>query len=161
MTHPLRSRLSSRAGRSGRRALVAACMAFAAAGLVVATHSVAMAQSTAPAASAPAAVAPAAGAGTGYTAADGAALFGTVGCSDCHGAQGQGDFGPRLVGSAQTTDPKSLVNRILFGGGAMPGLGDQLSDLQIAAVVNYVRTTLNTYTDTITPDVVTAIRSQK
>lgn len=159
MTHRFRSLLSP--GRAGRRTIVAISLALSAMALPGA-QGAAFAQTTPPAAAAPvAAAAPATGAGSGFTAADGAALFGTVGCSDCHGAQGQGDFGPRLVGSALTTDPKSLVTRILYGGGAMPGLGDQLTDQQIAAVVNYVRTTLNTYTDTITPDAVTAIRSQK
>jgi mono/diheme cytochrome c family protein len=71
-----------------------------------------------------------------------------------------GDFGPRLVGSTVIINPKSLATRILFGGGAMPGFSDQLSDAQVAAIVNFVRTSLNTQTDTIGADVVAAARGQ-
>jgi mono/diheme cytochrome c family protein len=85
-------------------------------------------------------------------------VFHSVGCSDCHGPEGKGDFGPNLIGSPATKDPKGLITRVLFGGGAMPGLGDQLTDDQAAAVVNFVRTKLNTNTDLVTSADVTAIR---
>jgi mono/diheme cytochrome c family protein len=95
------------------------------------------------------------------SAAAGAALFnGDAGCGGCHGAQGQGDFGPRLAGATIVQEPATIIRQVIFGGGAMPALGDQLSDAQIAAVVNYVRTQLNTYTDTVTADDVTKIRNQ-
>lgn len=79
-------------------------------------------------------------------------------CSGCHGEHGEGDVGPVLVGSAAAQDPKTLINRILYGGNEMPGFADQLSDVQIAAVVNYVRNGLNSYPGTVDPATVKSVR---
>jgi alcohol dehydrogenase (quinone), cytochrome c subunit len=80
-------------------------------------------------------------------------------CEKCHLASGRGGIfnGPRLVGSAvvQAVDPASLVNVILYGAQPPPVLGafagwetmnsyaDVLSDVEIAAVSNYVRSAWN------------------
>jgi alcohol dehydrogenase (quinone), cytochrome c subunit len=75
-------------------------------------------------------------------------------CEKCHGASGRGGVfsGPPLAGSAvaQAEDPASLINIILYGPKAPPGVSlgawetmpaydTVLDDAQIAAVSNYVR----------------------
>lgn len=75
-------------------------------------------------------------------------------CEECHGASGRGGMftGPPLAGSAiaQSGDPSSLVNVILYGPEApkevsfgawetMPAYHDRLDDAEIAAVSNFVR----------------------
>ena len=72
-------------------------------------------------------------------AVDGAEVFATVGCSACHGANGEGGIGPALAGNADLANAALVINQILVGGGVMPPFA-QLTDDQIAAVANYVRT---------------------
>jgi mono/diheme cytochrome c family protein len=73
-------------------------------------------------------------------AVDGAQVFATVGCSACHGANGEGGIGPALAGNADLANAALVINQVLVGGGIMPPFGAQLTDDQIAAVANYVRT---------------------
>jgi mono/diheme cytochrome c family protein len=90
---------------------------------------------------------------TGETAADGGAIF-AARCAVCHQASGMGIPGafPPLAGSNWVDGREAAVIQILLHGvqgsltvngvaynGAMPTFGDQLSDVQIAAVVSYVR----------------------
>ena len=75
----------------------------------------------------------------------GAALF-AQNCSGCHGARGEGGYGPPLAADAFP----SLVAGMVARGGAMPGAGNlamppfrrQFSDAQIAAVASYVATSI-------------------
>lgn len=67
----------------------------------------------------------------------GAELF-AQNCAVCHGEAGRGLSGPALAG-ANLADDRSVIRRVIFGGGHMPGFGSILSDEQIAAVVSYVR----------------------
>lgn len=75
-------------------------------------------------------------------------------CEKCHGESGRGGMfsGPAVAGSAiaQSQDPSSLINLILYGQGKAPGVSfgrweqmpayeSILNDAQIAAVSNYVR----------------------
>jgi mono/diheme cytochrome c family protein len=75
-------------------------------------------------------------------------------CEKCHSASGRGGMfsGPPLAGSAvaQTGDPASLINIILYGPGkpkdisfgaweTMPSYASVLDDSDIAAVSNYIR----------------------
>ena len=75
-------------------------------------------------------------------------------CAKCHMDSGRGGMfnGPPLVGSAivQHADPASLINIIMYGANApkevstgqwetMKPLGEVLTDAEIAAVANYVR----------------------
>jgi cytochrome c oxidase subunit 2 len=90
----------------------------------------------------------------------GAALFASVGCAGCHGANGQG-FGiaPALRGNSFVRSPGNIVAQILEGDGAMPPFGSALSDAEIAAIVNFVRTEMNGNVDLIDADFVAIIRS--
>jgi mono/diheme cytochrome c family protein len=77
-------------------------------------------------------------------------------CQGCHMAEAQGAEGagrypalasnPRLAGTAYVT------HLVLKGQKAMPGFGDNLSDQQVADVVNYVRTHFgNRFGGAVTP----------
>lgn len=93
---------------------------------------------------------------------DGAALYRAI-CQGCHmedgrGASGAGSY-PALAGNprlASATYPATLV---LKGRKAMPAFGRELSDAQVAAVSNYVRSHLgNHYGGVLTPADVKALR---
>jgi len=63
-------------------------------------------------------------------------------CAACHGVDGKGGVGPSMVGTAITTGPMQghvdvLVNGVQ--GSAMQAFGNQLSELDLAAVVTYER----------------------
>lgn len=91
----------------------------------------------------------AAAAGSQPVERGGAALF-AASCAPCHGAGGEGrQRNPRLVGSAVAATPGNLVFQILEGSGAMPSVAARLDDAAIAAIVNFVRGTLNGATDMI------------
>jgi mono/diheme cytochrome c family protein len=75
-------------------------------------------------------------------------------CSKCHMDSGRGGMfnGPPLVGSAiaQHADPASLINIIIYGANApkeistgqwetMKPLGEVMTDAEIAAAANYIR----------------------
>ncbi|HZW99029.1 MAG TPA: c-type cytochrome [Trueperaceae bacterium] len=70
--------------------------------------------------------------------APGAELF-AANCSGCHGDRGQGRVGPRLAGNAALRDRGYVVDRVRGGGGIMPAFRLRLSDDEIEAVVDYVR----------------------
>ena len=87
---------------------------------------------------APAAVVEAAG------GVDGATVFGDN-CAVCHGGDGSGGIGPRLAGGRVVTvypDPADQIAVVTTGRGGMPAFGEQLSEEEIAAVVDYTRTVL-------------------
>lgn len=63
-------------------------------------------------------------------------------CASCHGAAGEGGFGPELADGAvverypEVDDHRAVV---VNGRGAMPGWGDTLTEEEIDAVVRYER----------------------
>ncbi|MBT8140492.1 MAG: cytochrome c oxidase subunit II [Gammaproteobacteria bacterium] len=63
-------------------------------------------------------------------------------CAACHGVDGKGGVGPSMIGTAVTTGPmQKHVDVIVNGvqGTAMQAFGNQLSELDLAAVVTYER----------------------
>jgi len=97
-----------------------------------------------------------------FTQTDGKALYRTT-CQACHMEDGRGDKGagahPPLAGNPKMRSKHFLAGVILTGYHGMPSLGDKMSDEQIAAVTNYVRSHFrNDYSDPITPDEVAALR---
>ena len=94
---------------------------------------------------------------------DGATLYRAV-CQACHmpdarGAKGAGEY-PALAANPKLAAKQFPVARVLAGYSGMPSFGANLSDAQVAAVVNYVRTHFdNHYTDTLTADDVAAVRA--
>lgn len=85
-------------------------------------------------------------------------------CAACHmpdgkGAQGAGMY-PALAGNHNLEFADYPTHVVLNGLRAMPALGGQLDDAQIAEVVNYIRTSFgNSYVeDPATSDLVAASR---
>ena len=65
-------------------------------------------------------------------------------CAACHQVNGQGVPGafPALAGSAVAIEPANRlghIHRIIYGKNLMPAFGEQLSDVEIAAVTTYER----------------------
>ncbi len=63
-------------------------------------------------------------------------------CAACHQAKGEGVTGlfPAIAGSSIATgDVKAHINRVVNGGAGMPPFGEQLSPVDIAAVVTFQR----------------------
>jgi mono/diheme cytochrome c family protein len=81
-------------------------------------------------------------------------LFANI-CQGCHmpdgaGATGAGSYPPLAV-NPNLESGAYPISLVLNGRRAMPPFGDRLSDEQIAAVVNYIRTHFgNDYRDRVT-----------
>lgn len=70
---------------------------------------------------------------------EGAELFGSSGCTHCHGAQGNGtDQGPDLRDLRKKLKPEQITEQIKHGGKEMPAFGDSLNDGQIADLVAFL-----------------------
>lgn len=97
-----------------------------------------------------------------YTQTSGEALYRST-CQACHMADGRGAMGagahPPLAGNPKLRSKHFLAGVILTGYHGMPRFGDQMSDEQVAAVTNHVRSHFgNAYADIITPAQVAALR---
>ncbi|MBO1359715.1 cytochrome c [Acetobacter sacchari] len=96
------------------------------------------------------------------TTTDGRVLYQTL-CQACHmadakGAEGAAHF-PALSGNPKLASSSYPAYVVANGFGGMPWFADKLSDSQIAAIVNYVRTHFgNHYTDALKPSDVTKVR---
>jgi mono/diheme cytochrome c family protein len=92
---------------------------------------------------------------------DGGALYRDI-CQGCHMSNGKGASGagayPALTADRKLAAAGYPVLVVLHGQKAMPGFAGMLSDAQVAAVVNYVRTHFgNHYRDAVSAgDVQTA-----
>jgi len=97
-----------------------------------------------------------------FVPTDGATLYRTS-CQACHMAKGEGAAGagvyPALSKNAKLRTARYPVFVVTNGQKGMPPFGPMMDDAQIAAVVNYVRTSLgNDYKDVVTAADVKAIR---
>jgi len=84
-------------------------------------------------------------------------------CQGCHMPNAQGAVGagayPALAGDPRLAAAIYPLTVVLNGQRAMPPIGADLSDDQVANVVNYIRTHFgNHYKDTVTPAAVKAAR---
>ncbi|HEX7387647.1 MAG TPA: cbb3-type cytochrome c oxidase subunit II [Castellaniella sp.] len=137
-------------------------------------------QSTGMAAPAPAAPpapkgsTPAAATVASFDAANGSKLFAST-CAACHGAQGAGVPGvfPPLAGNpvVNDKDPSEHVRVVLHGlhgraingttyAAQMPSFAAQLSDAQIADIIDHERTSWGNHAPTVTAKQVAAIRAK-
>ncbi|HEV7599599.1 MAG TPA: cytochrome c [Bradyrhizobium sp.] len=97
-----------------------------------------------------------------FTEQSGEQLFANV-CQGCHmpdakGAVGAGVY-PSLAGNKNLEAAGYPVYVIVRGQRAMPAFGAMMSDDQVAAVVNYLRTHFgNGYPDSVSPEDVKATR---
>ena len=98
----------------------------------------------------------------GYSQQTGEDLFHGI-CQGCHmpdakGAVGAGAY-PALANNVRLAASIYSINVVVNGQRAMPGFGADLSDQQIASVINYVRMHFgNHYKDLVTPAAVKAAR---
>lgn len=98
-----------------------------------------------------------------FPAQTGEGVYTTL-CQGCHMADGKGATGaatyPALGGNKLVASGAYVAMRVLDGHKAMPPFGPNLSDAQVAAVVDYVRTHFgNAYKDPMTPATVKALRA--
>jgi mono/diheme cytochrome c family protein len=105
---------------------------------------------------------PALSAGFGFTEKSGEQLFSSV-CRGCHmsdakGAAGAGTY-PSLAGNRNLESSGYPIGVVVNGQRGMPPFGSMMSNDQVAAVVNYLRTHFdNLYGDEVTADDVKAVR---
>jgi mono/diheme cytochrome c family protein len=97
-----------------------------------------------------------------FSEQDGESLYQAI-CQSCHMSAGQGAQGagmyPALAGNARLASAQYPVYTVLHGRKGMPAFGAMLSDDQVAAVANYLRTHLgNHYTDAVTAAEVKTLR---
>ena len=97
-----------------------------------------------------------------FTQPDGEALFANV-CQGCHMPDGKGAAGagayPSLAGNRNLEAVGYPVYVVVRGQRAMPPFGAMMSDDQVAAVVNYLRTHFgNDYKDAVTAEDVKVVR---
>jgi mono/diheme cytochrome c family protein len=97
-----------------------------------------------------------------FTEQSGAELFANV-CQGCHMPDGKGAVGagtyPSLAGNKNLEAGGYPVYVVVRGQRAMPPFGAMMSDDQVAAVVNYVRTHFgNDYKDAVTVEDVKVVR---
>ncbi|HEX7041335.1 MAG TPA: c-type cytochrome [Trueperaceae bacterium] len=71
-------------------------------------------------------------------AALGARVF-AENCAGCHGSRGEGRIGPRLAGNRALADRGFVLRRVSEGEGIMPAFRRSLSQEEIEAVVDHVR----------------------
>jgi mono/diheme cytochrome c family protein len=100
--------------------------------------------------------------GNTFSEQTGEALYTNV-CAACHMPDGQGAVGagkyPALAKNENLEAGGYPVTIVVQGYKAMPPFGQMMSDEQVAAVVNYVRTNFgNSYQDAVTPTEVADIR---
>jgi mono/diheme cytochrome c family protein len=86
----------------------------------------------------------------------GEALYTNV-CQACHMGNGEGAVGagryPSLAKNPKLETDAAAVYVILHGRGAMPAVGRLMTDEQVAAVVNYIRTHFgNAYKEPVTAE---------
>lgn len=60
-------------------------------------------------------------------------------CSVCHGSNGEGGVGPSFVGNQDIASAPAMLHIVLFGKGAMPAWGPQLTDQEIADITTFER----------------------
>ena len=88
--------------------------------------------------------------GPAFAEADGASLYANV-CQGCHMRDGRGAAGaasyPSLAGNADLRSKPYMLHVVLKGLKGMPAVGRTMSDDQVAAVLNFVRSHFGTTTD--------------
>jgi mono/diheme cytochrome c family protein len=101
-------------------------------------------------------------AGFGFIEKSGEQLFSSV-CQGCHMSDGKGATGagtyPSLAGNRNLEASGYPIEILINGRRGMPPFGSMMSNDQVAAVVNYLRTHFdNNYRDNVTADDVKAVR---
>jgi mono/diheme cytochrome c family protein len=83
-------------------------------------------------------------------------------CSACHQITGKGIPGafPSLAGDPFVMGPPEVVaSTVVHGRGGMPTFGPELTDVQIATILTYVRSAWGNQASPITPETVAKVRT--
>ncbi len=83
-------------------------------------------------------------------------------CSACHQLTGKGIPGafPSLAGDLFVVgEPERVASTVVHGRGGMPTFGPELTDVQIATILTYVRSAWGNQASAITPDMVAMVRT--
>jgi mono/diheme cytochrome c family protein len=97
-----------------------------------------------------------------FALSGGEALYRGI-CQGCHMADAMGVVGagryPALASNPRLADAGYVMRMVVKGQGGMPGFGDNLTDQQVADVVNYVRGHFgNHFSGAVTPAEVKPLR---
>ena len=97
-----------------------------------------------------------------FSEQSGEALYANA-CQACHMSNAEGAVGagryPALARNANLATSGYVVDVVLHGYKAMPPIGKLMTDEQVAAVINYVRTHFgNSYADTVSASDVKDVR---
>ena len=100
-----------------------------------------------------------------FTETTGEELFASA-CQGCHMPDGKGAVGagtyPSLAQDRNLESGGYPVHVVVRGQRAMPPIGAMMSDTQVAAVVNYIRTNFgNQYRDAVSADDVKRVRPER
>jgi cytochrome c oxidase, subunit II len=60
-------------------------------------------------------------------------------CAKCHGPSGEGDYGPKLAGTALVANPEAVEGVIRNGFGRMPPVGRDWNDNEMSAITTYLK----------------------
>ncbi len=82
-------------------------------------------------------------------------------CSACHGKEGLGGVAPPFAGNERLKITEYVISHILNGSANMPTFKDQLSNVEIAAVINHVRTSWGNGAERISSADVAKVRQQR
>ena len=66
----------------------------------------------------------------------------TATCAKCHGPSGEGDYGPKIAGTALVGNPKAVEQVIRNGFGKMPPVGRDWTDDEMTAITTYLKENL-------------------
>lgn len=81
-------------------------------------------------------------------------------CAACHGSEGQGAIGIRLIENKVLADERSIAGAIIRGQGYMPALGGQLTDAELADVLTFVRNSWGNAFGPVTEEVIKEVRAE-
>jgi cytochrome c oxidase subunit II len=59
-------------------------------------------------------------------------------CAKCHGAEGEGEYGPRIAGTELIADAEAVEQLLREGRGEMPPVGRDWDDTQMDAMTSYL-----------------------
>ena len=63
-------------------------------------------------------------------------------CAKCHGPSGEGDYGPKIAGTALVSDPQAVEQVLRNGFGTMPPVGRDWTDDEMTAITTYLKENL-------------------
>jgi cytochrome c oxidase subunit 2 len=63
-------------------------------------------------------------------------------CAKCHGASGEGEYGPKISGSPRLSDPAAVEQLVRNGFRTMPPVGREWNDAEISALTGYLKENL-------------------